>query len=85
MDPCGWKLIAPQCQSYADVPASSPYYADVETLKAHRIGAELFEGAEPGEFAPDAPISRADAVEAIYLAHRPYAVAVTPRVSPSGS
>jgi len=65
---------APARQSYADVPPDSPYYAAVETLHAHRITAALFEDHKTGQFQPDAPITRADAAQAIYLAHRNYAM-----------
>lgn len=64
-----WKPIA-SGQSYSDVPTNSPYFQAVETLRAHRITPSLFENYEPGKFQPDAPIARADAAEAIYLAHR---------------
>ncbi|MCE5197496.1 FAD-dependent oxidoreductase [bacterium] len=67
-------LVIPEKPTYADVPKESPYYAAVETLAAHRISAELFENTQPGTFRPDDPISRADAAEAIYLAHRPHAM-----------
>lgn len=65
-----WRPISPETPSYTDVPQDSPYYAAVETLRAHRIDSGLFEDAEPGLFKPDDPISRADAAEAIFLAHR---------------
>lgn len=65
---------APARQSYVDVPPDSPCYAAVETLHAHRITASLFEDHKPGMFQPDAPITRADAAQAIYLAHRNYAM-----------
>ncbi len=61
---------SPTGQSYADVPPNSPYYVAVETLRAHRISAMLFADPEPGLFRPDAPMTRADAAQAIYLAHR---------------
>jgi hypothetical protein len=69
-----WGWIRPAGASYADVAADSPYFAAVETLKAHRISALLFDNAEVGKFKPEAPISRADAAMAIYLAHRPAAM-----------
>lgn len=65
-----WQCMTPACPSYSDVPTTSPYYAAIETLHAHRITALLFENTPPGEFLPSAPITRADAAEAIYLAHR---------------
>ena len=68
-----WRA-APARQSYTDVPPGSPYFDAVEILRAHRITASLFEEHQPGVFQPDAPITRADAAEAIYLAHRPYAM-----------
>ena len=69
-----WKAVEPLWPSYTDVPKDSPYYAAVETLKARRISGLLFEGSEIGKFKPDEPITRADAAEAIYLAHRAYAM-----------
>lgn len=65
-----WNWIVPENPSYVDVPSDSSYYAAIETLKAHRIEGILFENTQPGEFKPKASISRADAAEAIYLAHR---------------
>lgn len=65
-----WDWTAPECPAYADVPRESPYYMAVETLRAHRITSSLFEGYEQGLFKPDLPITRADAAEAIFLAHR---------------
>ena len=67
-------VLAPECPAYTDVPQNSPYYTAVETLKSHRITSALFANYEPGKFQPDAPINRADAAEAIYLAHRPLAL-----------
>jgi len=72
--PDAWKLITPAQPSYSDVPTTSPYFAAVETLKAHRISAMLFENPEEGKFKPDELINRADAAEAMYLAHRAYAM-----------
>lgn len=69
-----WRRTPPAQPSYIDVPASSPYYDAVETLLAHRISAELFENYQEGMFQPDTTISRADAAEAIFLAHRDYAM-----------
>jgi len=73
VDPA-WNCAPPASPSYGDVPIDSPYYAAVEILLAHRITAMLFADPEPGKFKPDAPITRADAAEAIYLAHRAYAM-----------
>lgn len=67
---CEWAPISPSQPSYQDVPTTSPYYRAVETLKARRISAALFENYQPGLFQPDAPMNRADAAQAIYLAHR---------------
>jgi len=72
--PDRWNLVVPSCPSYSDVPISSPYYAAVETLRAHRINALLFSDEETGKFHPEAPMTRGDAAEAIYLAHRCYAM-----------
>lgn len=69
-----WQPIRPQYPSYSDVPEDSPYYEAIETLRARWISAALFEDYEPGKFKPDAPISRGDAAQAIYLAHRAYAM-----------
>lgn len=69
-----WNLVEPECSSYSDLPKDSPYYASVETLKRHRIDASLFSDTPPGTFKPDDPITRADAAEAIYLAHRTFAM-----------
>lgn len=69
-----WGPVNPRSAAYTDVPRESPYYAAVEALRAHRIAAALFDDAEPGKFKPGLPISRADAAEAIYLAHRDYAM-----------
>jgi hypothetical protein len=65
-----WQLIDPPCAMYLDVPKGSPCYQAVETLAAHRITAMLFANADPGYFRPDESISRADAAQAIFLAHR---------------
>ncbi len=65
-----WRCVEPARPSYKDVGGDSPYYVAVETLLAHRIEAWLFAGGTPDEFKPDNPITRADAAEAIYLAHR---------------
>ncbi len=65
-----WQYVEPARPSYKDVGGDSPYYVAVETLRAHRIEAWLFAGGTPDEFKPDDPITRADAAEAIYLAHR---------------
>lgn len=72
--PDKWEIVCPERPSYADVPLDSPYYAAVETLKAHRISGMLFENAEAGLFRPNEPISRADAAQVLYLAHRAYAM-----------
>jgi hypothetical protein len=64
----------PLRQSYEDVPPGSEYFEAVETLRAHRITPSLFEDHKPGLFQPDAAITRADAAQAIYLAHRTYAM-----------
>lgn len=69
-----WSPVPPAAASYDDVPADSPYYAAVETLRARRITSSLFEDYEPGLFRPDAPISRGDAAQAVYLAHRAFAM-----------
>jgi hypothetical protein len=69
-----WKWVTPDCPSYSDVPKDSPYYAAVETLKMHRIDADLFTDTPPGTFKPDEPITRADTAEAIFLAHRAFAM-----------
>lgn len=61
-------------QSYQDVSPGSEYFQAVEALRAHRITPSLFENYQPGLFQPDATISRGDAAEAIYLAHRLYAM-----------
>ena len=61
-------------QSYADVAPTDKAFAAVETLRAHRITPQLFADYTPGEFKPNAPITRADAAEAIYLAHRDVAM-----------
>ncbi len=74
VSPEEWGPIQPLWPSYTDVPTDSPYYTAVETLKAHRVSGLLFEGSEVGKFKPAEPISRADAAEAIYLAHRAYAM-----------
>lgn len=73
VDPA-WRILPSAQQTYVDVPLSSPYYSAIEMLAAHRITPNLFEGYEAGMFKPDAPITRADAAEAIYLAHRNYAM-----------
>lgn len=65
-----WGWMTPPNPSYTDVPAGSPYYAAVETLRAHCIEPVLFADYEEHLFKPDAPITRADAAEAIFLAHR---------------
>lgn len=69
-----WSIAPPASPSYTDVATDSPYYAAVETLLANRISAMLFADAESGKFKPEAPITRADAAEAIYVAHRAFAV-----------
>lgn len=68
-----WRPVAAR-QSYEDVPPGSQYFEAVETLRAHRITSGLFEDHKPGLFQPDAPITRADAAQAMYLAHRNYAM-----------
>jgi hypothetical protein len=65
-----WQFVEPSRPSYKDVPADSPYFAAVETLKAHWIESALFAGAAVDEFDPDSTLTRADAAEAVYLAHR---------------
>lgn len=72
LDP-SWRPIEAK-QSYEDVPPGSPYFEAVETLRAHRITPSLFADYKHGLFQPEAPITRADAAEAIYLAHRTYAM-----------
>ncbi len=72
--PDAWKLVTPEQPSYTDVPKDSPYYAAVETLNAHWISGGLFANTAPGTFGPEEPISRADAAEALFLAHRAYAM-----------
>jgi len=69
-----WAAVTPDKPTYTDVPKDSPFYSAIETLKAHRISGLLFENPEIGLFRPDSPITRADAAEAIYLAHRAYAM-----------
>jgi len=61
-------------QSYEDVAPGSPYFEAVEALRAHRITPSLFANYKPGLFQPEAPMTRADAAQAIYLAHRAYAM-----------
>jgi hypothetical protein len=73
-DPTWRQAPTRRWRSYEDVAADSPYFEAVEILRAHRITPGLFEGHKPGLFQPDALISRADAAEAIFLAHRPYAM-----------
>lgn len=68
--PDKWCLIVSNVPSYSDVPKDSPYYAAVETLKAHRITGMLFADEEMGLFRPEEPMNRADVAEAIFLAHR---------------
>lgn len=68
-----WKAM-PARQSYVDVPPDSPYHAAFEALAAHRITSTLFEEQKADLFEPNAPITRADAAQAIYLAHRDYAM-----------
>ena len=65
-----WAIILPNCPSYSDVPTDSPYFTAAETLRAHRIKPTLFTNYQPGLFQPNAPITRADAAEALYLSHR---------------
>ena len=65
-----WATAIPNCPSYTDVPTDSPYFAAIETLRAHRIKPTLFANYQPGLSQPNAPINRADAAEAIYLTHR---------------
>ena len=69
-----WEWSMPKIPSYSDVHADSPYYSAAETLKSHRIDTSLFADTPPGAFKPNDPISRADAAEAVYLAHRAYAM-----------
>jgi hypothetical protein len=69
-----WIVALPPWESYSDVPASSPFFFAVETLKVKRITALLFEEPEMDKFKPEQPITRADAAQAIYLAHRPHAM-----------
>lgn len=69
-----WGWVTPPNPSYTDVPVGSPYYAAVETLKSHCIEPVLFTDYEENLFKPDAPLTRADAAEAIFLAHRPNAM-----------
>lgn len=73
-----WTPASPERPTYEDVPRDSPWFSAVETLKAHRIDAGLFEDAEPGLFKPDASLTRADAAAALYLAHRERAMRLTP-------
>lgn len=68
-----WRPVSAR-QSYEDVPPGSPYFEAVEALRAHRITPSLFVDHKPGLFQPDAPITRADAAQAIYLAHRTHAM-----------
>lgn len=68
-----WKLVSAE-QTYLDVPPTLESFAAIETLRAHRITSRLFSDYIPGMFQPDAPITRADAAEAIYLAHREFAM-----------
>lgn len=72
--PDRWEVVRPGRASYTDVPPDAPHFCAVETLRARRITSRLFEDYQPGLFRPEAPISRGDAAEAIYLAHRPYAM-----------
>lgn len=69
-----WDWVSPFTATYTDVPKESQFYQAVETLAAKRITAMLFDNAESGMFKPEGPISRADAAQAIYLAHRAYAM-----------
>lgn len=69
-----WSCAVPKTASYTDVSPDSRYYAVVEILRANRIKSDLFENSSFEEFHPDDLISRADAAEVIFLAHRPYAM-----------
>lgn len=69
-----WGWVTPGQPSYFDVPKESPYYAAIETLRAHRIEGVMFEDTEPREFKPESSLARGDAAEAIHLAHRAYAM-----------
>lgn len=69
-----WGWVPPESPSYTDVPSQSPYYMAVETLRAHRITSSLFQDYEQGLFKPESTLSRADAAQAIFLAHRVFAM-----------
>ncbi|MEN6370825.1 MAG: FAD-dependent oxidoreductase [Armatimonadota bacterium] len=74
-----WVIAPLGVSHYADLQAGSPVSALAETLYNHRIDTRGWAG-PPSEaatglfFSPDAPITRADAAQAIWLAHRPVAM-----------
>lgn len=69
-----WTWAMPERPSYTDVGKDSPFFAAIETLRVHRITSQLFEDYEPGMFKPEEPITRGDAFQALFLAHRPKAM-----------
>jgi hypothetical protein len=73
--PAKWRVVWPERPHYADVPRDRPGYAEIETLYAHRIDARLWSGpplfGDDGLlFHPEAPVTRADFAQALFLAAR---------------
>ncbi|MEN6521575.1 MAG: FAD-dependent oxidoreductase [Armatimonadota bacterium] len=74
-----WVIEPLGISHYADLQPGSPVSALAETLYNHRIDTRSWVGppSETGNgllFSPDAPVTRADAAQAIWLAHRPVAM-----------
>jgi len=74
-----WAAVQVTATHYIDLQPGSPASEFAEILYSHRIDTRAWAGApsrsEAGLlFNPDAPITRADAAQAIWLAHRPTAL-----------
>ncbi len=75
IDPERWQPLSPAPTPYLDIPADDPDAPSILRLHSRRIGALLWDGVESAtpegiRFQPNAPLSRADAVVALYLAYR---------------
>lgn len=79
VDP-SWAAAPVTATHYTDLQPGSPVSALAETLYSRRIDTRDWAGPPSRSeaellFSPDAPIARADAAQAIWLAHRPTALA----------
>ncbi len=73
MTSSGWETAVVNDPPYPDVARDNPHAGAISVLKSRRITPDLFAETISGQFGPGQTISRADAAEAVFLAHREHA------------